>query len=348
MSWKFEITTEINYDWGDFLASCEWPHVFFHPSLVRAWLETYAPIRRLTPFIVRASDGINEALLPMVLWRKNWKNAFVRAVVPVGYSDFDYHDPLFKFRPSADSLKNFWNGLPDAVAERFDFDTFSTDGVTDFMTPAGEGWRKGEICPLLQLEDINSEAELMAFFRTSLRGDIRRQMRRLEEIGPLSFKEYSSHEDIAPETFREFMRQHSLRWPKAYKAPHFHERLLKEGLGDGTVHFSTLSVGSTEIAWHLGFSFQGRYYYYMPAGNQDFLKFSPTKIHLFYLVRRTVEQGYAVYDHLRGEENYKSGWSNASHHVNIRSFNSRSFTATVKHNLLKIRRLTPPPPIINH
>lgn len=337
MSWKFEISDDFTYEMP------EGSHVFFHPALVKAWLDTYIPLRHLTPLVVRATDGSNEAILPMVLWHKNWKNAFVKAIVPIGYSDFDYHDPLFRHSPSKESIKEYWQGLLNFLNESFDFDTLTTDGVTDCMISNSSEWQQGEICPLLRLDDIQSEADLMAFFKTSLRGDIRRQIRRLEEIGPLTFTEYSSFEEIPTATFNEFMRQHSMRWPNAYKAPRFHENLLRNGLAAGVVHFSNLSVGETEIAWHLGFSYRGRYYYYMPAGNQDFFKYSPTKIHLFYLVRRAVEQGYKVYDHLRGEENYKSGWSNDSQFVNTITLHSNYLTTKIKINIMKMsRRITHP------
>ena len=343
MSWKFDISSDIRYDWGELVETSECSHVFYHPSLVRAWIETYKPLRKITPFIIHATDGDNLAVLPMTLWQRNWKNVFQRAIVPVGYSDFDYHDPIFLHKPSTDSLAEFWEGVVKAIGQQFSFDTLTTDGVTDSMIADSLQWQRGEICPLLRLDDIHTENELMTFFKTSLRGDIRRQIRRLEEIAPLKFTEYHSWEEIPSTTFNEFMRQHTMRWPNAYKAPQFHENLLKEGLRAGVIHFSTLSVGDTEIAWHLGFTFRGRYYYYMPAGNQDYFKYSPTKIHLFYLVRRAVELGYSVYDHLRGEENYKSGWSNDSQYVNTMTIGSISVSSKLKHNLLKMRQLITPP-----
>lgn len=329
-------------EWSALIEHGECSHVFFHPAMVKAWLETYQPLRNIEPFIIRATDGDNVALMPMVLWHKNWKNAFQKAIVPVGYSDFDYHDPLFLHRPSEQSLAEYWKGLIKFIAANFRYDTFSTDGITDSLTTSNLNWRQGEICPLLNLTDIHSEEELMSFFKTSLRGDIRRQMRRLEEIGSLKLTEYRSFDEIPPETFAKFMEQHTLRWPGAYKAPHFHENLLRHGLDAGVAHFSVLSAGEHEIAWHLGFTHRGRFYYYMPAGNRDFLKHSPTKIHLFFLVRRAVEMGYAVYDHLRGEETYKSGWSNAAQHVNSLTLESEELTSKIKHNILNMRRLITP------
>lgn len=313
-------------------------HVFFHPTLIDVWIKTYKSLRNITPIFIKGISDSSDVYIPFVLWRRNWKNAFIRKVVPIGYSDYDYSNPIFTHQPSMADEKAFWRELIDFLFSTFDFDELVLDGVTDIST-FGSPFSQGEICPKLNLSGINSEDDLMMFFKTSLRGDIRRQIRRLSELGDLTLKEYNSWDEIPKETFAEFMRQHSARWPKAYKAPHFHENLLRDGLKAGVTHFSVLSVGEIEIAWHLGFSYSGRYYYYMPAGKQDYFKYSPTKVHLFYLVRRAVELGYDVFDHLRGEENYKSGWSNGFQHVNKLVLNNDSALTLIKNSVLGMRKI---------
>ncbi len=336
MNWKFDLINEIP---NSFISQAETGHVFFQPEMIRSWLDTYLPLQNMTPIFVMGSDGRNEVFMPLVLWQRNWKNAFLKMIVPIGNSDYDYHDPIFKFKPTQEEVDSFWPRLVAFLKANYKFDILDINGITDSYISSTNDWSRGEICPMLTLDNLNNEEELMAFFKTSLRGDIRRQMRRLNELGELSYREYSSLEEVPSGTFAEFLRQHSIRWPQAYKAPKYHKNLLKNGLNSGIVHFSTLSVGGTEIAWHLGFAHNKRFYYYMPAGNQEYFKFSPTKIHLFYLMRRAVEQGYEVYDHLRGEENYKSGWSNAEQYVNSIMFKSNSPTYFLKQSALSLRKL---------
>lgn len=336
MNWKFEL---INHIPEAFIAQAETGHVFFQPEMIRSWLNTYAPLQNITPIFVMGSDGANDAFMPLVLWKRNWKNAFVKTIVPVGNSDYDYHNPIFKVKPNQEQLNSFWDSLISFLKSNYNFDTLTLSGITDQYLSSTHNWQRDEICPMLQLHDINNEEELMAFFKTSLRGDIRRQIRRLNEIGQLTYTEYHAWDEIPTNTFAEFMRQHSLRWPQAYKAPKYHENLLKNGLPTEQVHFSTLSVGHTEIAWHLGFTHNRRFYYYMPAGNQEYFKYSPTKIHLFYLMRRAIEQGYDVYDHLRGEENYKSGWSNTEQYVNTLTIERNTPAYTLKKAAIALRHL---------
>lgn len=330
--WTFETVAQIP-------ASAQPQHVFFHPALREAWMKTYTPLRRLQSINIKGVCGESVLFMPLVLWRRNWKNAFETLALPVGYSDFDYHNPIEAATPAPIDYAAFWSELTRFLLAEFKCDRVVIDGITDMACGGSKMFERGEICPQLLLSELKNDDDLMAFFKTSLRGDLRRQMRRLSEIGELSLREYNSWEEIPEATFQEFMRQHANRWPNAYKAPHFHENLLKEGLQAGVVHFSVLQAGDVEVAWHLGFSYQGRYYYYMPAGREEYFKYSPTKVHLYFLVRRAIERGYDVFDHLRGEENYKSGWSNAHEYVNTLSANSNKIATAFKQKLLSLRDL---------
>lgn len=274
----------------------------------------------------QCTDG-NEVFLPLVLWRRNWKNAFLHTIVPVGYSDYDYHDPIFRRRPA--NLNAFWAELRYALIERYRPDTIRLPDVHDEAMELRNEWVKGEPCPYLSLEHIRTNDELMQFFKPSLRGDIRRQMRRLSEKGPVTLKEYTSEQE-ARTTFDDFIRQHSIRWPNAYKAPGFHDSLIADDMLQGCVHFSSLNVGQTPVAWHLGFSYRGVYYYYMPAGDQTYANFSPVKIHLYYLIDRAISHGYNLFDHLRGEENYKFGWANGCSWLYGSVWENPQFASTIK------------------
>lgn len=347
--WSFDIVADFDKGLGvceKIFASQKSPYVFSHPALLKAWCDTYKPIRRLDPvFITGKTEDGNEMSFPMVLWHRNWKNAFLKMLIPIGYSDFDYHDPIFK-KPLADNdIQIYWSELKNFLIRFVKFDEIAIDGITDRNKGNGDGWTQGEICPMLSLNGLDTEDDLMKFFRTSLRGDIRRQIRRLSELGEVRMVEYQAYDVIPKSTFTTFMEHHSMRWPNAYKAPLFHDNLLKYGLKEKCVHFSALMAGEKEVAWHLGFEYAGRFYYYMPAGHQSFLRFSPAKIHLYFLVKRAIENGLAVFDHLRGEENYKDGWSNDAQYVNNYILELDTMSTQIKNNILKIRGIILPPPI---
>lgn len=339
MMWRYKkLASFEEAQWMKRFDAAETSHVFFHPAVMNVWLKSYEPLRQNELIIVEATctDG-NKALMPLVLWKKGMKHAFMRCIVPVGYSDYDYHDPLFSKRPSAESLQCFWSGLLDFL-KPFKADELSIEGIRTSMIDQPELWIEGEICPNLNLQNIHSEEELMNFFSTKLRGDIRRQIRRLNEMGRLWLWEFKKADEVPDELWNRFMEAHTKKWPNAYKAPGFHHHLLEICSADGPVHFSALMLDETPIAWHLGFEWNGVYYYYMPAGNSDYQKQSPVKIHLYFLLCRAIEKGYQLYDHLRGDETYKSGWSDGFTHVNSLVVHSSSVTATIKREVEKAGR----------
>ena len=304
-------------------------HVFYHPDLIKIWIRTYLPLRNLTSIFVwgNSEDG-NQAFIPLVLWKKDWKGAFIKSIIPIGYSDYDYHDPLFTRTCNNQELASFWNCLVDFL-KSYKADEIILDGVRDQCCSSDNPWTKEELCPLLNISSLHDENDLMLFFKTKLRGDIRRQLRRLNEIGNLRYIEYDSADTLPESLFEKFMEAHKLKWPQAYKAPHFHKLLVSTRNLNGPIHFSAILLNDTPIAWHLGFEFQNIYYYYMPAGNPDYQKYSPVKIHLYFLIVRAINKNYKVYDHLRGDEAYKSGWSDGKGNVNTLHITRKSFSTKI-------------------
>lgn len=334
--WRFEICEDWNkiqnkeYQnrWLDLLDQSPTAHVFFHPSLVKAWMETYFPLRNIKPIFVWGYNDSNVVFFPLVYWKKNWKNAFLRSIVPAGYSDFDYHDPIFKNEVEIDELRKFWDELTHLLNQTYKTDSIIIEGIrTRFCIPLDQ-FERGEVCPCLELGDITNEDDLMKFFKSSLRGDIRRQIRRINEIGEVTLKTYNSYDD-AKSAFCNFIKAHSIKWPNAYKAPDFHDNLIKN-IADGIIHFTSLNMGNTPIAWHLGFNYKGVYYYYMPVGNSEFNVFSPVKIHLYYLLKRAIDLRFVKYDHLRGDETYKGGWANDCDYVHTMSTYSNTIESQLK------------------
>ncbi len=341
--------------WEKWISDAENAHIFFHPVPVRVWIDSYLPLRDIRLMFVwgRTADNGNEVFLPLVKWRRNWRNAFLTSIVPVGYSDFDYHDPIFLKEPDEDLRDAFWAELIEELTEELrngGADDILIDGVT--VPPScgeslsgeslsgerhrGESlsgeWSRGEICPRLNLATIPDGEALLRFLRTSLRGDIRRQTRRMEELGELELREYSGW-DEAEGTFADFLECHGRRWPNAYKAPRFHENLLRAGLGTGVVDFTSLNIAGRPAAWHLGFRFRGVCYYYMPCADPEFSRFSPVKVHLFRLMSRAIERGDRVWDHLRGDENYKEGWSDGFQYVYGLRIDSPRLSSVLRHGV---------------
>ena len=317
-------------------------HVFFHPSLVKAWVDTYLPIRDIKPLFLVAAKGDTTIFLPLVLWKKNWKNAWQRMIVPAGYSDYDYHDPIVNSVITEDDLAEYWQCLICEIKNNFKivYDRIEITGIRRGVDNIKLFTQDQDICPFCDLTPYDNGDCFLSSLKKSLRGDIRRQIRRMEEKAAVRHNVYKTDEyEGAVKSLAPFLKAHSDRWPNAYKAPGFHENLLKYGLSDGVVHFSELLIGNEIAAWHLGFVDSSRFYYYMPANNPNYNTLSPGKILLFYCVEDSILKRLRIFDHLRGAENYKSGWTDSISHICNMIMENNSCISSIKNTT--VSRINP-------
>lgn len=307
--WETIYSDDFQQNWLKWHHECSvFSHVFNHPALGMAWIECYRKLRQIHPLFCIARSKDNLVFLPLVVWKKNWKNSFQTWIIPVGYSEYDYHDPIVTGSGSLD-----WNQIYCRCLEALHgtqiFDQIHLHGIRQPLEDTG--WEKeAEYCPYADLTSLSGMNDIQKSLRGSLRGDLNRQMRKLEQLGPISLHFIrETGGNVLTEILPKFLELHRARWPYAYKAEGFHRLVLEKGLPAGIVDFSELKVEAETISWHLGFKDSDRYYYYMPVINPAYSNYSPGKVHLLYLMNESVNNKQRVFDHLRGSESYKSGWT---------------------------------------
>lgn len=320
-SWTFKIYRSWDeVDDPPFLAQWEgWmeaspdTHVFNHPAMVKAWTDTYRSLQHISPlYVVGETEGVT-AFMPLVLWRRNWKNAFVRLLVPAGYSDYDYHDPVFTFSGgSGGLLDSFWTTLEKRLLSDSSI-VFDEADISGFrIRPSGNAWlESGDVCPVSDLGRYADYEDFLSALKRSMRHNLQKKMRRLEEQGRLEYRVYDKNEvSEALSSLPAFLEAHSQRWPNAYKAPGLHEAILSHGIAAGIVHFSELRLDGKVIDWDLGFHYKRRFYYYMSTSpyNDAYVKYSPGRIHLSHLIRDCFTMNVDTFDFLRGDHGYKEEW----------------------------------------
>ncbi len=325
MAWTFQIVDDWEEVWSEahlarwqhHMDAADGAHVFFHPALVRAWVDTYRPLRCLQPLFVWAKHekGMT-AILPLTLWRRNWKNAFMKSIVPMGYSDFDYHDPVFSQQPMREDVQGFWAELRGQLCRLYSFDELCLDGLHEEYLP-DFGHREGkDTCPFVDLQPYGTLEDCLAGRSKKSRYNLQRQKRINGEKFAVTSRTFdaSSIAD-AVLTMGQMLEFHRKRWPNAYKAPHFHENVVRHGLGAGVVHFSTVSFDEEVVSWQLNFIYKNRYYAYMPTLHDGYSSFSPGRLHLVDCIGSAIDAGCRCYDFLRGDEAYKGEWAKESQHV---------------------------------
>ena len=320
--------------WSAWIENAPNPHVFFHPALAVAWAKVYRSLHDISPLYVLAENGETKFFLPLVVWKRNWKNAFLRMLIPVGYAEFDYHDPLVTESVSPALLESYWSEIHGVVFQgrRRLFDIVEIPGIR--RPGAGEGWEhSGELCPYARLSDFSNYNAYQASLSKRLRKDIVYQAKRLGKRGSVELKRYEA--ENMPEAvvaLRQFLEVHGRKWPNAYKVEGLHEAMLRSGMAAGVVDFTELTLNGQPVSWHFGFCYRKRYYYYMPAYSEELRGFSPGKVHLARLSEEAFRQGMDIFDHLRGEESYKSGWAAEALELHAYRDNASSVLSRLRHS----------------
>ena len=83
----------------------------------------------------------------------------------------------------------------------------------------------------------------------------------------------------------------------------------------GNIRLSFVTADDEPIFGVLGFEFRRRYYYFRPAMDPAFNKYSPGHILIYYILMECQKRGITEFDFLRGQESYKSIWASSARTV---------------------------------
>lgn len=334
VKWEDILNPAFESQWRDWIDKSADAHVFFEPSVVRAWVETYERLKHIEPrFLIARSDNHCMIFLPLVQVKENWKGAWQTSLLPVGYSEFDYHDPIVVGHQDPSLIKSFWKTLFAEITLRWGraFDVVAINGLHFHCDSCTTKFIKSDDAPFISLKGINSIEEYLNSLSQSLRGDIKRQQRRLERLGEVKLRVFSKDEtEDALNILPEILSAHSRRWPRSFKAPEFHANLIKYCLPSGILHISELLFNNSPISWHIGFLHKQRYYWYLPVYKSEYQNYSPGKIHLSIAICEAIKKGTDFFDFLKGIEGYKLQWAKGIAPLFEISQRSRSISATLK------------------
>lgn len=320
--------------WRHWMEHAPDAHVFYHPAILKAWTDTYRLLQDISPLYCVARKKDITVFLPLVLWRRNYKNAFLRLLVPAGFSDYDYHDPLICGQATEEDIASFWEVVEKTVFDHktIIYDEISLSGMR-FSGKSDKWCTEEDVSPYLELSEHKDYRHFLSSLKGGLRQDLGRRERRMAENGSLEFHCYGiSEQNEALQALPVFLDAHRQRWPNAYKANDLHKNILVYGLSEGVVHFSELRYNDTPISWHFGFLFKSRFYHYMPASSHDekYRNFSPGKIHLSYLIRESISGEVKRFDFLKGAHPYKNEWTNLKMGLFRFSYKSRKLNSMLR------------------
>jgi len=316
------------------------PHVYHRLDLVRCWSETRGVATGAEAHVGIATSAAGaQVVLPWVVSKHRGRLTVRRTLEPVGADFFGYHTPLLAgVEPQQIDWPGFWDAARASVAGACD------QGMFRLVEPeyaARPGMRlASEESPVLSLEGCDDLEAVLARCTSSHRVDVNRQLRRAREHGDVSL--WTAGHDDAAEVLRSVQQE---LWP-AYRAvwqgrpvenllfssgaAEFVERVVNVGVPQGWAHYSVLRIGTSPVAWHLGFIDSGRLYYWIPTHDMAWSKFSPGKLLLAELIARGCREGWREIHFLTGDQSYKRAW-----HPTPRTLTAVTWTApTVRGQLM--------------
>ena len=145
-----------------------------------------------------------------------------------------------------------------------------------------------------------------------VRSDTRRCLRKLKKMGEVKFKKLVPSQN-ASNDLEKFFDMHCLRRAEAntvsmfedIKTRSFFSYLLNN---NDLVDFRALYLNDEIIAFHLGFSYLNKYFYYIPTFDSKYASYSVGRILLTQLIENCCNNGIEIFDFMVGEEGYKLEW----------------------------------------
>ena len=259
---------------------------------------------------------------PIALFPFYFKTFFgVRTLFLIGGKQSDYLSPLFSDEIFDQNLKidSIWEYLNKIIVG---FHYLCFDKVPRTLS-------LNQLNPIVNLNgfsvtNISYSANLPQSFeeynstlRSKLRSDIKRQVRRLEELGELSFC-YEIDQFSFEKYLNVLFELKSMQYKRTGvidafandKVKKFYTSLFYNKFSSFKAVFSVLKLNDQPIAIHLGIQFSGRFYYLLPAYNFDYQVYSPGKILLHRIIQEAVNTKNVVFDFTVGGEEYKREWCN--------------------------------------
>ena len=298
--------------WAELYESINKSNVFFSPALFFAWYETYNSVLKLdAQFIVIKNNNNLIALMPLIIEKSTLTNGYLHKLVPIGKFEFDYHDPLILAEFKEDATQLIWETISSiANIDLIDIPRLRSISPLKHVSNA----QKVALAPCINLQTAGSFEEVISSLPKQLRQDIRRQERRLKEQGELQLLTCTTSEQ-AMQYFNDFETALIARWPDSYRAVGFLKSLLQQIEKDKTVNFTILLLNEIPVSWHLGFKKNDSTFYYKPAFNFDYNKFSPGRVHLALLIKSSFDNNENLFDLCLGAEQYKTHWCNEEHSI---------------------------------
>ncbi len=192
-------------------------------------------------------------------------------------------------------------------------------------------------CPVIKLH--GGVKDFLKRISRNERYNLRRKSKRLQQVGHVEYDRTSLSGDIQKE-MDTFVKLHQMRWEqkgaggcfKSQRFLGFHREVSEIFSKRGWVHLDFLVLDGEKVAGIYGYSYNGRYYFYLPGLNPTIVpEASPGILLLFRCICQAIQDRMSEFDLLRGPADYKIAWANTIRRsLTLRLYNKNLRAAAFK------------------
>jgi CelD/BcsL family acetyltransferase involved in cellulose biosynthesis len=337
--------------WNNFASKSS--NIFLTFDWQFAWWRSFGKGKK-SLFIVVAYEGLEvKGIAPLMLI----KRFGFRELRFIGHGISDYEDFII-YNDNANK-EEVIAGILEKISESMDWDILrifkiTSDSQNISLIREIEGKKNRLAVFLEQHQDgapyitiESSWGEYHVSLRKEFIADTRRQINRIKGLNQPFIIENIRKEDEVRIYLERLSCFHKAKHKGRDGSSIFNDKtsydfllaVSKKFLKKGWLNLSYIQIGNIVAGAHLGFTFKGVFYYYLPGYNPDFYKYSIGRVLLFDLLHQCFNKGYKKFDFTIGEETYKKEWNvniNRLYFLTIYQKTLRGYTAYLVFNRFNI------------
>ncbi len=300
--------------WNSILEKCP-HHIFSTWEWNSIWWKHFGGGKKLFVLVAQEENRV-VGIAPLMYSVKSSFGARQGKIEAIGTPQADYHNFLISENKEK-CFQSFLKYLND-VPEKWDCieltDVSRDTECLPYLSQVSNEIEAMENCPYLPLP--NSFDAFMKNLSYKKRKYVRRGLRKLESSFKVELTDCSQ-----VESYREGMQclfdLHQKEWEMVGQdgvfldgaVRNFHLDIAEAFSKKGWLYLHILKLSDVPVAVEYGFRYGPKYYAYLPGLNPEYRQYSVGNMLFVKIIQKLIKDNVAVYDFLRGAEEYKYYWN---------------------------------------
>ncbi|RMG41683.1 MAG: GNAT family N-acetyltransferase [Candidatus Dadabacteria bacterium] len=324
---KISLITELDsFDqvkerWNSLVDNDPYSTVFQRHEFIKSWWKAFGGSSELMILVVSDKGGRIMAAAPLMLSRRYENLLPQRVVTLIGSDNWAADYSVFPFDPDFPEAARMifdWLNIhretwDQIVIKNVPGKALSLKGLEEYFSLWHYPVCRNRLqdAPTILFNKLEDPEKILR------KKSLVRHFNYFKRNGELNFTEVSEACLIKP-FMEDFFSQHIERRRAAGDKSQFLQKsqrefyysMLTEFDGSGILKFSVVTFNDQPIAFHFGFQYKLRYYWYKPTFNPALSKHSPGEVLLRFLIQSALEKDLREFDFGAGSEKFKYRFAN--------------------------------------